>query len=230
MNRADVSVIIPVFNEEQYLRFAIESVLAQSLPPREIIVIDDGSTDRSGEIAREYPDAVLYHYKKHSGPARAKNVGIGRARGRFIAFLDADDLWVEHKLELQLASINASGVDMVFGYMKQFISPELQVEEKQSISVSEPVIAGYSTDTLFIAKETLLRVGLFSPHHQIGEFIEWYSRAKDIGLNALVLPQVLALRRIHRTNLTRGATNNGKGYVQIIKSILDRRRLQKKQK
>lgn len=91
MNRPLVSVIIPVYNGEHYLSFAIRSVLQQDYYPFEIIVVDDGSTDKSGNIARSFKE-VHYIYQPNHGVAVARNVGVTAAQGEFIAFLDQDDL------------------------------------------------------------------------------------------------------------------------------------------
>ena len=88
-----ISVIIPVFNGEKYLAAAIESVLAQNYQPIQLIVVDDGSTDRSATVARSFAQ-VEYHFQDHAGVATALNMGIAESKGTFIAFLDADDLWI----------------------------------------------------------------------------------------------------------------------------------------
>lgn len=98
-----VSVIIPVYNGEKYLRDAIGSVLAQTYTDFELIVVDDGSTDRSGRIVREeFGHVAQYHYQPNGGSAKARNSGVKASRGRYIAFLDADDLWMPEKLALQV--------------------------------------------------------------------------------------------------------------------------------
>jgi glycosyltransferase involved in cell wall biosynthesis len=102
----DVSVVIPVYNAERFIAETIDSVLNQSYLDYEIILVDDGSTDRTTAIcrryAREYPDKVRFFRQSNSGPGRARNLGIKMAVGRYIAFLDADDLWMPRKLEKQV--------------------------------------------------------------------------------------------------------------------------------
>ena len=92
-NDLSVSVIVPVYNAETSLGRAIDSALAQEHPPREVFVIDDGSTDRSAEVARSYGGRVIFLEQPNQGQGAARNEGLRRASGRFIAFLDADDLW-----------------------------------------------------------------------------------------------------------------------------------------
>lgn len=94
-----VSVIIPVYNGERYLRTAIESVLAQNVCPIEIIVVDDGSTDASQTVAREFMPMVQVITQSNRGASVARNRGVALAHGEILAFLDADDLWLADKLQ-----------------------------------------------------------------------------------------------------------------------------------
>ena len=117
-----VSVVIPVFNGEAFLREAVESVreavhvLDQKYSPVEIIIVDDGSTDGTGTVARSLPETVRYLQQTNQGPAAARNRGIERAHGSLIAFADADDLWPAAKLELQLPYlINDPTIEIEFG-------------------------------------------------------------------------------------------------------------------
>jgi glycosyltransferase involved in cell wall biosynthesis len=97
-----VSVIIPAYNSEKFIRRAIDSVLAQTHPAEEIIVVDDGSTDSTGEIVQSYGPPVQYVRQDNAGPGAARNTGIRAAQGDWIAFLDSDDEWLPEKLQVQL--------------------------------------------------------------------------------------------------------------------------------
>ena len=119
-----VSVIIPVYNGERYLGEAIESVLAQTYKEVELIVVDDGSTDKSAAVARCFTD-VRYCFQPNSGIGAARNQGADLARGGLLAFLDADDRWVRDKLLWQTKALAADNeLAMVFGHVQQFPSPE----------------------------------------------------------------------------------------------------------
>ena len=98
-----VSCIVPAFNGERFLAEAIESILAQSYSNVPIIVVDDGSTDATPQVAARFEDRITYVRQENAGPATARNRGLKEVEGEFIAFLDADDLWEENKLERQLA-------------------------------------------------------------------------------------------------------------------------------
>jgi len=97
----NVSVVIPTYNRYEFLKRALESVYAQSTLPKEIIIIDDGSTDETSQIQNEFPQ-IKYIYQKNSGVSSARNLGIQNATQDWIAFLDSDDTWDEKKLELQM--------------------------------------------------------------------------------------------------------------------------------
>ena len=136
-----VSVIIPVYNREKYLAEAIESVLAQTYRPIEVIVVDDGSTDGSADIAKRFGSPVRYYFQPNSGAGAARNRGIAVARGSFLAFLDSDDLWVEDKLTHQMAAFERhSDVDIVSGHVRQFYSPELSEHTMEKIRCPDALI------------------------------------------------------------------------------------------
>jgi glycosyltransferase involved in cell wall biosynthesis len=102
-----VSVIIPAYNHAPYLRAAIDSALAQTYAPHEVIVVDDGSTDETPQILASYGDRIRAIRQPNGGVASARNAGIAAASGDYLAFLDSDDLWEPRKLELQMARFDA---------------------------------------------------------------------------------------------------------------------------
>jgi glycosyltransferase involved in cell wall biosynthesis len=97
-----VSVIIPAYNSARYLLDAIDSVFAQTYKDLEVIVIDDGSTDNTKEILEPYMDRIIFLQQANSGPSKARNLGIQRSSGEYLAFLDADDIWYPEKMERQI--------------------------------------------------------------------------------------------------------------------------------
>src|SRR5687767_2043013 len=96
-----VTVVIPCYNGAAYLRTTIASVLSQTALPREVLIIDDGSTDNSAEVARSFGSAVKVISQENRGLSGARNRGIEEAQGEWVAFLDADDVWMPNKLEHQ---------------------------------------------------------------------------------------------------------------------------------
>lgn len=102
-----VSVVIPTYNASGFIGEALESVFQQTYQDFEILVVDDGSTDDTAAVVRGFGSAVRFIQQEHAGPSRARNRGISEAKGSYIAFLDADDLWLPQKLEKQLALFRA---------------------------------------------------------------------------------------------------------------------------
>lgn len=220
-----VSIIIPVYNGEKYLTEAISSILRQTYKCWEIIVIDDGSTDSSAKIARSFDSQVRYFKNEvNRGLATTLNRGIGLCQGEYITFLDQDDLWVEDKLTWQIqAFLDNPQLEAVFGHVQQFKSPELDEDSKKRLQIPVEVIPGYSKISMAITHKALHRIGLFDPSTQI-DFVEWYLRASEKDLNSLMLPQVIAKRRLHATNMVLGDRKWQNDYPRLLKASLDRRR------
>ncbi len=220
-----VSVIIPAYNSERYLAEAIESVLSQAYPALEVIVVDDGSTDGSARVAREH-EAVRCVHQPHRGVCAALNNGIENARGGLLAFLDADDLWTEGKLERQVAALVADpDLEAVFGHVEQFASPELAETTDIRIPSHIERMAGYHKGTMLIRRKALLRVGLFDFRWEAVDFVDWYARAVEQGLRSRLLPEVDMRRRIHNDNCGVRLRDTARAsYARILKASLDRRR------
>ncbi|MGB3642249.1 MAG: glycosyltransferase family A protein [Rivularia sp. (in: cyanobacteria)] len=220
-----VSVIIAVYNCEQYLAQAIESVLAQTYKAIEIIIVDDGSTDGSAQVAKSFLPQIKYHFQENRGVAAALNQGISLSQGKLIAFLDSDDLWVADKLTYQMRFF-ASNPDLeaVFGHVRQFKSPELDEASKQSIHIPVEVIPGYFKGTMLIKREAFERVGWFDSQWKLADFIDWYVRANEQDLRSFMLNNVLVKRRLHKTNMGIRERNSRLEYVCVLKASLDRRR------
>lgn len=224
-NRPLISVIIPVYNCERYLAEAVESVLAQTYRPIEVIVVDDGSTDGSADIAKRFGSSVRYTLQPHSGAGAARNRGIAVARGSFLAFLDSDDLWVEDKLTRQMAAFERHpDVDIVSGHVRQFHSPELSEHIMEKIRCPDALIPGYVVGAMLIKRDAFSRVGPFETNWQVGEVMSWYLRATELELRIMMLPVCVYMRRLHENN--KGITKRQfiTQRVQILKASLDRRR------
>ena len=116
----EVSVVIPTYNRASQVMRAIESVLAQTYKDYEIIVVDDGSTDQTRKLLDPYSGCIRYVYQANAGPAAARNTGITRAEGEWLAFLDSDDIWLPHKLETQLSHCINLKADLCFHDLSVF--------------------------------------------------------------------------------------------------------------
>ncbi len=109
-----VTVIVPCYNAARYLRQALDSIAAQTVRPLECLVVDDGSTDRSAEIAGEYGPPFRLFRQANAGRAAAANYAIARARGDVVMFLDADDFWLPGMIEAQTETIIRTGATMAY--------------------------------------------------------------------------------------------------------------------
>lgn len=220
-----VTVIIPVYNGRQYLPEAIESALAQTYPAIEVIVIDDGSTDDSRDVALRYAPRVQALRQDHGGLGAARNTAIAKATGQYLGFLDADDIWLPGKLDLQIRALDAEpAVDMVFGHVEEFISPDLDDATRRTLRPHESPLPGVFAGTMVIRRSSFDRVGLFETGWQVGEFVDWYARAKERGLRPLVMPDVVMRRRLHKSNMGVRLRDSRADYARILKASLDRRR------
>jgi glycosyltransferase involved in cell wall biosynthesis len=218
-----ISVIIPVYNGAPYLAEAIESVLTQTQPPAEIIVVDDGSTDDSAKIARTYGPPIRCLQQAKSGQSAARNRGIEQAAGDLLAFLDADDLWLPDKLEHQTAALSTTPYpDMVFGQVEQFCSPS--VPANLQFSDAGRVMNGLHIGAMLIKAEAFHRVGPLRTDLSVGEFVDWYSRAQGKNLVGQTLPVVVVRRRLHEHNMMRHARNMDRDYLNILRRAVHRRR------
>jgi glycosyltransferase involved in cell wall biosynthesis len=220
-----ISVIIPVYNGEKYLAEAVESVFAQTYRSIEVIIVDDGSTDSSGEISQRFGPSIRYILRSHEGSGAARNHGVALARGTYCAFLDADDLWMEDKLTRQITVFrDRPHLDMVFGHVKLFHSPELSKKSKAKLIGDGQTTPGLAAGTLLIKRNSFLQAGLFETWWRIGEFIDWYLKAIEKGLESHILPEVVMQRRLHGSNSTIRERAAMKDYVRVLKASLDRRR------
>jgi glycosyltransferase involved in cell wall biosynthesis len=208
-----VSVVIPVFNGERFLREAVQSVLDQKYSPLEIIVVDDGSTDGTATVARSLP--VRYLHQTNQGPAAARNRGIEHAQGELITFADADDLWPLAKLELQLPYLTED-VEIVMGRIQQVFSSSEEEFGEPAFSVN--------LGSAVIRKTVFDRVGLFDETMRYSEDVDWFMRAREAGVAIMTIDAVTLFYRQHEENMTRGKSASELNVLMALKKSLDRRR------
>lgn len=214
-----VSVIIPVFNGERFLRDAVQSVLAQKHSPVEIIIVDDGSTDGTATVAGNLPGTVRYLHQANQGPAAARNRGIEHAQGSLIAFADADDLWPAGKLKLQLPYlIKDPAIDIVIGRIQQVLLSETRAEE-----IGEPAFS-VNLGSAILRRSVFESVGLFDETMRYSEDVDWFMRAREDGAAIVTLDAVTLFYRQHEQNMTRGKSTSELNVLKALKKSLDRRR------
>lgn len=222
-----VSCIVPVYNGARFLGEGLDSILAQTHRDLEIIVVDDGSTDGSGDVARGFGDPVTVVRQDNAGPAAARNRGVAEATGDFVAFLDADDLWVETKLERQLARFQARpelgySVTLTQNFWEDEVAEE---RERMTGHARSRPIPGYVTLTLLTPRSWMQRVGGFDTGLAHGDAADWFRRADAAGAVGELLDEVLARRRLHRDNRSRRMAEGSRNeFLAMLKRKLDAER------
>ena len=226
-----ISCIVPVFNGERYLGETLDSILEQTYRTTEIIVADDGSTDGTAQVVASYGNKVRYLKQDNAGASAARNLGLSAARGVFVAFLDADDLWHPQKLAHQMACFDGRPeLDLCITFQQNFWIPELALEAERyrDHNLSKPA-PGYNSGTLLARNSVFETVGPFNPVLRHADKTEWFLRAFEKGIVIQLLPDILVYRRFHQANCSRtlGAESRDE-YLNLLKASLDQHRLARK--
>jgi glycosyltransferase involved in cell wall biosynthesis len=223
---APVSVVIPVRDGERYLGEAIDSALAQTRAPEEVIVVDDGSADGTPEVIASYGAQVKGIRLPRTGIATALNRGIAATSGEYVAFLDADDVWAAEKLAVQLDVIeNDDDAEAVFGLVQQFVSADADPSLVRELEIPSEPQPGVFKTAMLLRRAALDRVGPFDETREASDFMDWYARALEKGLVGRIPQVVVAHRRVHGGNHgIRKRDRQRRETLDVIKASLDRRR------
>ena len=203
---ASISCIVPVYNGARFLAEALESILAQTLRPTEIIVVDDGSTDATPAVGRAYSQHIFYVRQPNAGPASARNLGIGFATGSFLSFLDADDLWHADKLARQMHALETNPTaGLCVTHLQNFRVEESahQREPLHTHHFAKPM-PGNVCQCLLARRSAFDAVGRFDESKLRGDDPDWFMRATRAGIVKETLTDTLVYRRIHGQNMTYG--------------------------
>lgn len=220
-----VSVVIPAHDAGPYLSEAVRSVVDQILPPDEVIVVDDGSTDGSVALAKAYGSVVRVLCQPHRGAATARNLGLEHAAGELLAFLDADDLWMPMKLHRQVGLLRERpDLDAALGHQEQFLTPGADPSLVDRLHVDPTPRPGYHVGTMLVRRAALREVGPFDETLRSGEFIDWWARATEKGLRFAMLPEVVMRRRVHGGNHTLRHAQHQREYLRVARMAVLRRR------
>lgn len=177
-----VSVVIPFYSGLQWLYEAVDSALGQDYPNKEIILVNDGSKEDLRQFRADYADKIFFIDQENSGPAAARNAGIDRATGKYVAFLDADDLWLPGKLRTQIADMEAH--DAVWGHhsLMRFYegSDKVSVQDNSryqgDVLCESYVSFRIQTGCVVVRREELERFGIRFPENmRYGEDGVFYS-------------------------------------------------------
>lgn len=235
-----ISVVIPTYNRLAYLREALASVLAQTRPADEILVVDDGSTDGTEEALRAMPAPVRYFRQQNAGPAAARNHGLSEARGDWIAFLDSDDLWVPEKLAAQLEFLEQHpGVDFLFAHMVNF-GPH---GEDPGPEILDPAVNAYCranaanltefldcllqvnpvpTSTVIFRRTKMQQVGCLREDIGYADDYQWWLRWA-LAARCGFLDRVLEKRRLHGSNIIGDRRRMMGSVLAVLDDLASRR-------
>lgn len=217
-----LTVVMPCFNAAKYVGAALESVFAQSIAVDQVIVVDDGSTDTSAQVVSAFGARVHLLTQANQGAAAARNTGLRVAQGDLVAFLDADDLWLPHSLEL-LSKCLTSDVDAAAGMVEAFVSEDLDAEEAARRAVP-PTRVARMTGALLIRRRAFERVGPFDAALPMGEMMDWFARFDAAGCALVDCHAVVLRRRIHATNTVHQRERTEASYLQALRKNIARRR------
>ena len=233
-----VSVVMPAYNSARYIAEAIDSALHQDYPALEIIVVDDGSTDDTVNIVSRYGDKVRLLSQKNQGSAAARNLGIRQARGKYIAFLDADDAWWRHKIRHQVEALVAGGYKMAYSRFiwwhpnehGQHTQAETEFEQAANPNLSSAaIVTGWPyaellldcivwTSTVIVEKAELETAGLFDESLRKGQDYDlWLRLSRQTEMAGLEKPT--ALYRIHPASITSSVKEVNYEYLILSRAV-----------
>jgi len=235
---ATVSVIIPAFNAAAFLGEALDSVFAQSYQPKEIIVVDDGSDDETPQVMSAFAGRITYVHKQKGGPSSARNAGIRTATGEWIAFLDADDIWMPDLLEKLFKAAAESAADFAFGDVLilkngSIVGPTFF--ERHNLKGRHDIVAPNQTlinpfshllefdqfilpSAVLVRRDALFAVELFDEDIYCAEDLDLWLRLA-LKYRFAIVNQVLVHRRIHARNLSRDPWVWRAGLITVYEKL-----------
>lgn len=215
-NKPLTSVIIPVYNGENYIQEALESVFQQDYQALEVIVIDDGSTDKTQEIIKNTNLNIKYVYQENQGASAARNHGLKIAQGKYIAFLDADDLWHPQALNIQFQCLNKyPDAEIVLG--------KTQLVDFTNVPIDEPCFVLHLASAVY-EKSVFNQVGLLDENLDYSDDLDWFNRAREQNINIIKHEHTVLFYRQHDRNMTKQKTCQELKILKVLKKSLNRRR------
>ena len=196
-----VSVIIPVYNAENFIEEAILSIFAQEYEPMEIIAINDGSTDASLEKLQKYAKDIRIIDQGNAGVAAARNNGVVQSSGAYIAFLDNDDLFLPGKISAQVAYLEKHpDIHMCVPLCEGFLEYGVQKPDWVRDGFLDIAHRNLSPSAWLIRKQLFSHVGMFDPQYVIASDTDWIARVIKAGYKIGTAEQVLWRKRVHQKN------------------------------
>ncbi|HWA44639.1 MAG TPA: glycosyltransferase [Hypericibacter adhaerens] len=211
MPSAAISIIMAVRNGEQYIAEALDSVAVQRAAQVELLIVDDGSTDRTAAIAGGHPMAPILIHQEPAGLAAALNRAMERARGTLLCFLDHDDVWPEGRLGAMFDALQATpSLEAVFGRV---------VNTDSALRPIAPPIPSRLITAMLARRDLFERVGPFRTDLAHAANVDWISRAEAGGMQSRFLDRIVLWRRIHGENM--GVRDRGTARTDMLRVIRD---------
>jgi glycosyltransferase involved in cell wall biosynthesis len=222
MHDEGVSVVVPVYNGAGHLAAALESILTQESRPREIIVVDDGSTDATPSVVSRFSDRIHPIRQDNLGPSAARNIGIEHARAPLIAFLDADDVWPPGALMHQLAALEANpAAGVAWGLSNRVIGADARPPRDDWHGRPQWAL---SVGSMLFRRRVFDDAGHFDPSLRIGEDLDFVIRITEHKIRIVRHAHVVCEKALHAGNLSReGAATDRAHFVAIGKAFKRRR-------
>jgi glycosyltransferase involved in cell wall biosynthesis len=224
---------MPAYNASDYIKDAINSVINQTLTEWELIIIDDGSTDNTSELVKEFllkDNRIHYFYQQNGKQGKARNLGISKANGEYLAFLDADDLWLPEKLKIQYEEIHKNNVDLVFSNSYVVNHDADNILKKMNVGFAnyegEIALKLFLQEnripilTVLVKKETVMNVGAFSEKLEIQNVEDYHLWLKLLLTDCVFYSSncILAKYRLHSDSAT---ANDSKALNKIPAAFFD---------
>jgi glycosyltransferase involved in cell wall biosynthesis len=227
MERQAVSVVIPTYNRRDLVRDAIESVLGQSDPPYEVIVVDDGSADDTASVVRGFGEKVRYERIARGGVSAARNVGVVLSRGNWIAFLDSDDLWLPDKLSIQMRFLadrpqyRICQTEEVWIRDGRRVNPKRYHEKPQGYCFDRLLERCLVSPSAVVLKRSLLdEVGGFDEEMPACEDYDLWLRIGCRNALGLVRDALVIKRGGHEDQLSRSVPSLDRWRIRALEKIL----------
>lgn len=217
---ASVDVVIAARNAERFIAEALESALEQTMAPRTVIVVDDGSSDATVAVARSLDARVTVIESHQRGVGPARNAGIAASTSEVIALLDADDVWMPQKLERQMAALrDDASIGAVFCLFDEFHDEH----DGPLVGVRPAHLGAHAAlaSGALLRREVVDRIGPFE-RADSGDWLAWWGRARSLEVHEFHVQEVLFRRRIHGNNssLTR---HNSTTFLAVLRDHLRER-------
>jgi glycosyltransferase involved in cell wall biosynthesis len=219
-DRPEVGVALPVYNGARYLAAALSSVLAQSYPVSDVVVVDDGSDDASRGVALDIGPPVHVVSQPHRGVGVARSRAVSLVRGEFVVLFDADDLLTRHSVECRMQLIcSRPDIDIVYGQIRCFT----ECVDGRPVPLDEPRPA-HVPGAMLVRRAAFERVGPFAAGLRIAEGLDWLLRAHEVGLREATVEEQVQWRRVHGANNSLTGRDSLQEMPRALKASLDRRR------